>query len=119
MEIRHILLIFIVILVIILGCLSAYILTENTSNINQNITQNTTQNSTTKVVSNTSTNGFKSEIRANKTIKTNTTNKTGYRVYNPQSDSYVSVVGEGYDHEFNRWYTFDSDGVRYYNTRIN
>ena len=40
------------------------------------------------------------------------------RVYNPQTDSYVTVVGEGYDVEVDRWYTYDTDGVRYYNTRI-
>ena len=45
------------------------------------------------------------------------TNET-YRVYNPQSDSYVTVIGEGYDAEVDRWYTYDTDGVRYYNTRI-
>ena len=49
---------------------------------------------------------------------TNTSNET-YRVYNPQSDSYVTVIGEGYDAEVDRWYTYDTDGVRYYNTRIN
>ncbi|MBR1611279.1 MAG: hypothetical protein IJ672_07360, partial [Methanobrevibacter sp.] len=48
---------------------------------------------------------------------TNTSNET-YRVYNPQSDSYVTVIGEGYDAEVDRWYTYDTDGVRYYNTRI-
>lgn len=48
---------------------------------------------------------------------TNTSNQT-YRVYNPQSDSYVTVIGEGYDAENDRWYTYDTDGVRYYNTRI-
>ena len=48
---------------------------------------------------------------------TNTSNST-YRVYNPQSDSYVTVIGEGYDDEVDRWYTYDTDGVRYYNTRI-
>ena len=46
-------------------------------------------------------------------------NNTTYKVYNPQSDSYVPVIGEKYDDEVNRWYTYDADGVRYYNTRIN
>ena len=50
---------------------------------------------------------------------TNLNNTTDYKVYNPQSDSYVSVVGEAYDDEVDRWYTYDNDGVRYYNTRIN
>ena len=48
----------------------------------------------------------------------NNTNNTTARVYNPQTDSYVTVVGEGYDVEVDRWYTYDTDGVRYYNTRI-
>ena len=48
---------------------------------------------------------------------TNTSNQT-HRVYNPQTDSYVTVIGEGYDAEVDRWYTYDTDGVRYYNTRI-
>ena len=48
-----------------------------------------------------------------------TINNTTYKVYNPQSDSYVPVLGEKYDDEVNRWYTYDEDGVRYYNTRIN
>jgi hypothetical protein len=30
----------------------------------------------------------------------------------------VTVIGEGYDDEVDRWYTYDTDGVRYYNTRI-
>lgn len=45
-------------------------------------------------------------------------NNTTHRVYNPQTDSYVTVIGEGYDSEVNRWYTYDTDGVRYYNTRF-
>ena len=50
----------------------------------------------------------------------NLTNKnTPYKVYNPQSDSYVPVIGEKYDEGVNRWYTYDDEGVRYYNTRIN
>ena len=48
----------------------------------------------------------------------NNTNNTTARVYNPQTDSYVTVIGEGYDVEVDRWYTYDTDGVRYYNTRI-
>ena len=49
---------------------------------------------------------------------TNLTNNTTYKVYNPQTDSYVTVIGEKYDKDVNRWYTYDTDGVRYYNTRI-
>ena len=32
---------------------------------------------------------------------------------------FMTVIGEKYDDEVNRWYTYDEDGVRYYNTRIN
>ena len=46
-------------------------------------------------------------------------NTTTYKVYVPQTDSYVPVIGEEFDEEVNRWYTYDADGVRYYNTRIN
>ena len=52
-------------------------------------------------------------------MSTNQTNKTVAKVYNPQTDSYVEVIGEKYDKDVHRWYTYDKDGVRYYNTRIN
>ena len=68
---------------------------------------NITENITDKVVGDNST---RTEL---------TINNTTYKVYNPQSDSYVPVIGEKYDDEVNRWYTYDEDGVRYYNTRIN
>ncbi len=48
-----------------------------------------------------------------------TNNNTTYKVYNPQTDTYVPVIGEKFDSGVNRWYTYDEDGVRYYNTRIN
>ena len=48
----------------------------------------------------------------------NKTNGT-YKIYDPQSDSYVTVIGEKFGNGVNRWYTYDKDGVRYYNTRIN
>ena len=35
------------------------------------------------------------------------------------SDFMLTVIGEKYDSGVNRWYTYDKDGVRYYNTRIN
>ena len=42
----------------------------------------------------------------------------------PAFDEYAAkrpwiVIGEKFDQEVNRWYTYDQDGVRYYNTRIN
>ena len=80
----------------------------NATNATKVITANKTVNNTTVVGDN--------STRIN---ETNKTNNTTYKVYNPQSDSYVPVIGEKYDDEVNRWYTYDTDGVRYYNTRIN
>ena len=110
MELKNILLIVIAVLVILLVGVGLYVLdngtgTDLTSGLT-NLTNNTTvANTTNKTVGDNS-------PRVN-----NTTNAT-YKVYNPQSDSYVAVIGEKYDNEVNRWYTYDSDGVRYYNTRI-
>ncbi|WP_458402841.1 hypothetical protein [Methanobrevibacter sp.] len=118
MDNKKIILIAIVVLVIILAIFGAYIATKEsgmaqiankTSNktvINVDLANNTTGNST--VVGDNST-------RVNETANNNTTHK----VYNPQSDSYVDVIGEKFDSDVNRWYTYDTDGVRYYNTRIN
>lgn len=110
METKNILLIVIVILVAALIGLAAYIyMSDSTPDVNTVATNNTT---------NTSVDTNKSDvIMIDNTTKDNTNNTT-YRVYNPQSDSYVTVIGEGYDAEVDRWYTYDTDGVRYYNTRI-
>ncbi|WP_407414324.1 hypothetical protein [Methanobrevibacter sp.] len=114
METKNILLIVIVILVVALIGLAAYIyMSDSTPDINtiaenNSSKTNTSVNNTTDVI-----------IIGNETPKINdTNNNTTYRVYNPQSDSYVTVIGEGYDAEVDRWYTYDTDGVRYYNTRI-
>ena len=122
MENKNIILIAIFILVIALACVGAYIFTGN-GNINlTNATNITLDNNTTAVQAN-DTVDVNNTTDANNTvmIDANSTNNntTDYRVYNPQTDSYVSVIGEGYDDEVDRWYTYDSDGVRYYNTRIN
>lgn len=124
MEKNKIIIIAIAILVIALVAVGAYVLTNNSDN--GQVANQTVENKTPE------TNNTKSVIMIDKDGKdsngtvvgdnsprndTNDTNKT-YRVYNPQSDSYVTVVGEGYDVENNRWYTYDTDGVRYYNTRI-
>lgn len=103
----------------------AYIITQDgkSGNINLNATDNikdAVNNTTDNVVmideDGKSDNG--TVVGDNSTRNdTNTSNET-YRVYNPQSDSYVTVIGEGYDAEVDRWYTYDTDGVRYYNTRI-
>ena len=114
MENKNIILIAIVILVI--AVVGIVVFSSQTNNDFKNVTDsltNITNNTTTKVVNNTS----DVNKTVNKTI--NATNKTTtYKVYNPQTDSYVTVIGEKFDDDVNRWYTYDKDGVRYYNTRI-
>ncbi len=119
MELKNMILIVIAILVILLVGLGLYVLDNGMNTDLNNITDslnNTTNNTTVENKTNVT----------NKTVgdnspRENTTNKTNvtYKVYNPQTDSYVAVIGEKYDDEVNRWYTYDTDGVRYYNTRIN
>lgn len=125
METKNIILIAIVILVIALAAVGAYIFTNDNQSID--LVSNDTNNTTSKITNNT-TNVIMIDENGNVSNDTvvgdnsprNDTNKsnTTYRVYNPQSDSYVTVIGEGYDAEVDRWYTYDTDGVRYYNTRI-
>lgn len=129
METKNIILIGIAILVIALVAVGAYVWTsgDNTlpvlnatlpvdTNDSANVTNatadvgNATDNNTTKVVGDNSPRNDSSNV---------TNNNTTYKVYNPQTDSYVPVIGEKYDEGVNRWYTYDSEGVRYYNTRIN
>lgn len=117
MDNKNIILIAIVILVIALAAVAAFIYT--TDNGSTNVT-NSTQNKTVidvDKVNNTTVVGDNS-TRVNETANL-TNNNTTYKVYNPQSDSYVPVIGEKFDEEVQRWYTYDEDGVRYYNTRIN
>lgn len=116
METKNIILVVIVVLVVALVGVAAYIYVSDSSHANpaNNTTQNKTVIDADKVGNNTTVVGDNS-TRANDTAANNTT----YKVYNPQSDSYVPVIGEKYDDEVNRWYTYDKDGVRYYNTRIN
>ncbi len=118
METKNIILIVIVILVVVLAAAGIYFTSHGSNNLG-NITNvlNTTDNSTNATVENTT----NVTVIGDDTPLENTTagNNTTYKVYNPQSDSYVPVIGEKYDDEVNRWYTYDSDGVRYYNTRIN
>lgn len=124
MEKNKIILIAIAILVIVLAIVGAYIYTTNGDGTQ--VANATADNATSE--SNNTTNVVmidKDGKDENNTVvgdnskrnDTNTSNQT-YRVYNPQSDSYVTVIGEGYDAENDRWYTYDTDGVRYYNTRI-
>lgn len=126
MQTKNIILIVIAILVIALVAIGAYTFTDggtklpqatinnnttsfiNIGTINADDVNNTTDNDT--VVGDNTTLNITGNL---------TNNNTPYKVYNPQSDSYVPVIGEKYDDEVNRWYTYDEDGVRYYNTRIN
>lgn len=121
MDKNKILLAVIAILVIALIALGAYIMTTGSNHpVELNTTTENNTNNTTDVImideegkaTNNTTVGDNSPRN-----DTNASNQT-YRVYNPQSDSYVTVIGEGYDAEVDRWYTYDTDGVRYYNTRI-
>ncbi|MBQ2654646.1 MAG: hypothetical protein IJF83_13920 [Methanobrevibacter sp.] len=117
MDKNKIILIAIVILVIALAAVAAYIYSSNNAPTDvTNKTQNKTVINIDKV-NNTTVVGDNSTRPANETNLTN--ENTPYKVYNPQTDSYVPVIGEKYDDEVNRWYTYDEDGVRYYNTRIN
>lgn len=120
METKNIILIAIVILVIVLACVGAYIYTNNDSaltetldSLDHNATDVIEVNDTVEV-NNTTVVGDNSPLE---NLSENST--SDYKVYNPQSDSYVHVIGEKFDEEVNRWYTYDEDGVRYYNTRIN
>ena len=121
MDNKNYILIAIVVLVIALIAVAAFISTNN-GDKTVNITSNTSDDNITNKsdvimidkdgkVENSSVVGDNSP--RNDTNKTNQT----FRVYNPQTDSYVTVIGEGYDAEVDRWYTYDTDGVRYYNTR--
>lgn len=124
MDNKNILLIGIVILVIALIAVGAYIfMNENQqgnalSNVT-NQTNDTVKNATDAIMIDENGNVTNDTVVGDNSPRndTNTSNST-YRVYNPQSDSYVTVIGEGYDAEVDRWYTYDTDGVRYYNTRI-
>lgn len=127
MELKNIILIVIAVLIILMVGIGLYVLDNGTSTDNitaglANITQKDTNNTTavnktndTNITNATNKTVGDNSPRVNETA--NSTNAT-YKVYNPQTDSYVPVIGEKYDDEVNRWYTYDSDGVRYYNTRI-
>lgn len=116
MERKNIILIVIVILVIALAAVAAYIYSSDSTAMD--ITNKTEPANKTVIDVDEAENNTivgDNSTRANETANNNTT----YKVYNPQSDSYVPVIGEKFDDEVNRWYTYDEDGVRYYNTRIN
>ena len=125
MDNKNILLIGIVILVIALIAVGAYIFMTENQHGNPlgnatNQTNGTVNNTTNAIMIDENGNATNGNVVGDNSPRndTNTSNSTS-RVYNPQSDSYVTVIGEGYDDEVDRWYTYDTDGVRYYNTRIN
>lgn len=119
MDNKKIILIAIVILVIALAAVAAFIyVTDSNSSIDlTNNTNNTTVIDIDKANDSAAVVGDNSTRTEEPTNLTN--NNTTYKVYNPQSDSYVPVIGEKFDEEVQRWYTYDDQGVRYYNTRIN
>lgn len=132
MEKNNIILIAIGILVIALLCIGAYSIFSNGNGVanvvsHANDTDNNNKTTDFIQVNDTVDEKFLNNYEDNATKMigdhtprngTNNTNQT-YKVYNPQSDSYETVIGEKFDSEVNRWYTYDEDGVRYYNTRIN
>ena len=128
MKTTNIILIAIAILVIALVAVGLYSFYNGDTNIdllnNTNLTNPLEDNNnTTDVVdvdNMTNLTNITDKVVGDNSNRTDITiNNTTYKVYNPQSDSYVTVIGEKYDEEVNRWYTYDEDGVRYYNTRIN
>ncbi len=127
MKTTNIILIAIAILVVALVAVGLYSVYDGNNNILNGVNMtNPLDNNTTDAVDvddveniTNMTNVTDLVVGDNSTRTDITINNTTYKVYNPQSDSYVSVIGEKYDDEVNRWYTYDEDGVRYYNTRIN
>lgn len=120
MESKNVILVVIAILVVALIGIGAYVMTTNSNNL-QNMTSNSTNaTSNGTVISDNATNSTNATVVGDNSTRVNETNTTNvtHKVYVPQTDSYVDVIGEKYDAEVNRWYTYDKDGVRYYNTRI-
>ena len=113
---KNVTLVAIIILVIALVAVAAYIYTSGTPA--KDVVNNATENKTVIQVNDTVNNTTVVGDNSTRVNETNNTNQT-FKVYNPQTDSYVEVIGEKFDADVNRWYTYDTDGVRYYNTRIN
>ena len=117
MEKKKILLIAIAILIIAVIGIAAY----SGMNMQKNVSDNAQSNSTnTGELKNNTTGNNNTTVGDNSVLNKSDLNKTNktYKIYDPQSDGYVTVVGEKFDNGVNRWYTYDKDGVRYYNTRI-
>lgn len=121
MKTQNIILIAIAILVVALVAVGIYSITSGNDILNATVENNTTDfiDVDTMNITENMTDNATAVIGDNSPRENDTGNNTTYKVYNPQSDSYVPVIGEKYDDEVNRWYTYDEDGVRYYNTRIN
>lgn len=120
MENKNIILVVVAVLVVAALAIGLYSVSNGNSpdisNVTDSLSNITKNNATDTTVANNTTN---KTVGDNSTRLNTTNNNTTYKVYNPQSDSYVEVIGEKFDDEVNRWYTYDTDGVRYYNTRIN
>lgn len=137
MELKNIILVIIAILIIALVGVGLYVLDNPTNDIkniptslnislddqneSKDINLTNTTNATIPANTTNATNSTNVTVVGDNTPRSNVSaiNNTTYKVYNPQTDSYVPVIGEKFDSEVNRWYTYDTDGVRYYNTRIN
>lgn len=119
MDNKNLILVAIAILVIVLAALGVYIATTQNSGTDQAVNASSNKTVINVDLANNSTGQNATVVGDNSPRVNETANNTTYKVYNPQSDSYVDVIGEKFDADVSRWYTYDSDGVRYYNTRIN
>ena len=118
MESKNIILIAIAVLVIILVGVGIYSMGSGHGDNNMTSLNDTNSTNNTTALNKTADNSTNKTVGDNSPRKNDTKINATYKIYNPQSDSYVTVIGEGYDDEVDRWYTYDTDGVRYYNTRI-
>lgn len=119
MELKNIILIVIAVLVIILVGVGIYSMGSGHGDNNMTSLNDTNSTNNTTALNKTADNSTNKTVGDNSPRKNDTKINATYKIYNPQSDSYVTVIGEKYDSGVNRWYTYDKDGVRYYNTRIN
>ena len=121
MKTQNIILIAIAILVVALVAIGVYSFTNggDLNPLNATLDNNTTKFIDIGTINANDTNNTTKVVGDNSPRNDSNASNTTYKVYVPQTDSYVTVIGEKFDEEVNRWYTYDSEGVRYYNTRIN
>ena len=121
MKTQNIILIAIAILVVALLAIGIYSFTDGgeVNPLNATINNNTTKFIDIGTINENDTNNTTKVVGDNSPRNDSNASNGTYKVYVPQTDSYVTVIGEKFDDEVNRWYTYDSEGVRYYNTRIN